>query len=546
MVAAIGSRAVYTRIDPHELYGKGPQDVPVVQYGPVLGDGPNAVPGAEERAGQADTSGRDRSRGGNGAEPALQQRLVVREPQRRLRIGQGESRPGLSLGRHVASRKRHPSHGREQLLGHRVVPERLDHVRHEVALALEEASERHVHGDRRPGDHRVGVCERGDVVAGADQRAGRVIRRERHGQHPHQRVAALPGRLGRRGVMTGHVSERGAGLGIDVVCIGLMTRDPSVRERLQVPPARGELLGQDARQREAAVRPARERERTARREPDEGAGGAKGKAGQRFGQTRSPSEIRVAERTRHKLYSESCSMCTLQSRDPRRRRLVAKETLTITDNRTGRTFEVPIEDETIRATDLRQIKVKDDDFGLMTYDPAFMNTAACRSAITYIDGDKGILRYRGYPIEQLAEQATFLEVAYLLSEGELPNAAQLKRWTETITYHTYVHTNIIKFLEGFRYDAHPMGMLLGVVGALSTFYPDAKHIHDPANRFLQKVRLLAKAPTIAAFAFRHSRGLPFVFPDNDLDYIGNFVNMTFSIGGVTSPTRCCSARSRSC
>ena len=216
---------------------------------------------------------------------------------------------------------------------------------------------------------------------------------------------------------------------------------------------------------------------------------------------------------------------------------MAKETLTITDNRTGRTFEVPIEDETIRATDLRQMKVTDDDFGLMTYDPAFMNTAACRSAITYIDGDKGILRYRGYPIEQLADRATFLEVAYLLSEGELPNAAQLKLWTETITYHTYVHTNITKFLEGFRYDAHPMGMLLGVVGALSTFYPDAKHIHDPANRFLQKVRLLAKVPTIAAFAFRHSRGLPFVFPDNELDYIGNFVNMTFSIGGVHKPNK---------
>jgi citrate synthase len=216
---------------------------------------------------------------------------------------------------------------------------------------------------------------------------------------------------------------------------------------------------------------------------------------------------------------------------------VAKDTLTITDNRTGRSYEVPIEDETVKTTDLRQIKVKDDDFGLMTYDPAFMNTAACRSAITFIDGDKGILRYRGYPIEQLAERATFLEVAYLLSEGELPTREQLDRWTEKITYHTYVHTNIIKFLEGFRYDAHPMGMLLGVVGALSTFYPDAKHIHDPANRALQKVRLLAKAPTIAAFAFRHSRGLPFVFPDNDLDYIGNFVNMTFSIGGRHQPNK---------
>ena len=216
---------------------------------------------------------------------------------------------------------------------------------------------------------------------------------------------------------------------------------------------------------------------------------------------------------------------------------MAKDSLTITDNRTGRSYEVPIEAETIKATDLRQIKVTDDEFGLMTYDPAFMNTAACRSAITYIDGDKGILRYRGYPIEQLAERATFLEVAYLLSEGELPSAAQLKQWEETVKFHTYVHTNITKFLEGFRYDAHPMGMLLGVVGALSTFYPDAKHIHDPANRALQKVRLLAKAPTIAAFAFRHSRGLPFVFPDNDLDYIGNFVNMTFSIGGRHKPNK---------
>jgi citrate synthase len=216
---------------------------------------------------------------------------------------------------------------------------------------------------------------------------------------------------------------------------------------------------------------------------------------------------------------------------------VAKETLTITDNRTGRSYEVPIADETIRAIDLRQIKVKDDDFGLMTYDPAFMNTAACRSAITYIDGDQGILRYRGYPIEQLADRATFLEVAYLLSEGELPTRTQLDQYAEKIKYHTYVHTNITKFLEGFRYDAHPMGMLLGAVGALSTFYPDAKHIDDPENRALQKVRLLAKAPTIAAFAFRHSRGLPFVFPDNDLDYIGNFVNMTFSIGGRHKPNK---------
>jgi citrate synthase len=216
---------------------------------------------------------------------------------------------------------------------------------------------------------------------------------------------------------------------------------------------------------------------------------------------------------------------------------VPKDSITITDNRTGQTYELPISEGTIRATDLRQIKVADDDFGMMTYDPAFMNTAACRSAITFIDGDRGILRYRGYPIEQLAERASFLEVAYLLCEAELPNREQLSKWEETIKYHTYVHTNITKFLEGFRYDAHPMGMLLGVVGALSTFYPDAKNIHDPANRYLQRVRLLAKLPTIAAFAFRHSRGLPYEFPRNDLDYIGNFVNMTFSIGGRHQPNK---------
>lgn len=216
---------------------------------------------------------------------------------------------------------------------------------------------------------------------------------------------------------------------------------------------------------------------------------------------------------------------------------MSNETLTITDNRTGRKYELPITDNTIRANDLRQIKVADDDFGLMTYDPSFMSTAACRSALTFIDGEKGILRYRGYPIEQLAEKSTFLEVAYLLNKGELPDQDQLKEWTDVIKYHTYVHTNITKFLEGFRYDAHPMGMLLGAVSALSTFYPEAKNIQDADNRYLQRVRLLAKAPTIAAFAFRHSRGLPFVFPDNDLDYVGNFVNMTFSIGGQHKPNK---------
>ncbi len=214
---------------------------------------------------------------------------------------------------------------------------------------------------------------------------------------------------------------------------------------------------------------------------------------------------------------------------------MASETITIIDNRTGKQYDVPITDETVRAIDLRQIKVKDDDFGLMTYDPAFMNTAACRSAITFIDGDRGILRYRGYPIEQIADKASFLEVAYLLNEGELPTKPQLEQWTGDIQYHTYVHTNIIKFLEGFRYDAHPMGMLLGIVGALSTFYPDAKHIDDPANRYAQRVRLMAKLPTIAAYIFRHSRGLPYELPRNDLDYIGNFVNMTFSIGGKHEP-----------
>ncbi|MGH7581943.1 MAG: citrate/2-methylcitrate synthase, partial [Gemmatimonadales bacterium] len=214
---------------------------------------------------------------------------------------------------------------------------------------------------------------------------------------------------------------------------------------------------------------------------------------------------------------------------------MANDTLTITDNRTGKQYEVPITDDTIHATDLRQIKVKPDDFGMMTYDPAFMNTAACRSAITFIDGDRGILRYRGYPIEQLAEQASFLEVAYLLNEGELPNAAQLKSWTTDIRYHTYVHTNIIKHLEGYRYDAHPMGMLLGTVGGLSTYYPDAKDVSDPQNRYVQRVRLMAKMPTLAAFLFRHSRGLPYEFPRNDLEYIGNYVNMMFSIGGRHEP-----------
>jgi citrate synthase len=214
---------------------------------------------------------------------------------------------------------------------------------------------------------------------------------------------------------------------------------------------------------------------------------------------------------------------------------VGEDTLTITDNRTGREYTLSITDGTIRATDLQQISVDDGEAGLMAYDPAYLNTASCRSTITYIDGDAGILRYRGYPIEQLAEEASFLETAFLLLEGELPTSEQLHRWEEDVRSHTYVHTNVQKFLEGFRYDAHPMGMLLGAVGALSTFYPDAKEIGDPDGRYLQRLRLLAKLPTIAAFVFRHSRGLPYVLPRNDLDYIGNFVNMTFEIGGRHEP-----------
>ena len=212
-----------------------------------------------------------------------------------------------------------------------------------------------------------------------------------------------------------------------------------------------------------------------------------------------------------------------------------QQTLTIVDNRTGSEYTVPILDGAIRATDLRQITSGADDPGLLSFDPAYLNTASCRSAITYIDGDAGILRYRGYPIEEIADTTTFLETAYLLLEGELPTEDALRRWEADVRSHTYVHTNVTKFLEGFRYDAHPMGMLLGAVGALSTFYPDAKDISDPANRYLQRVRLIAKLPTIAAYIFRHSRGLPYVLPRNDLGYIGNFVNVTFEIGGRHEP-----------
>jgi citrate synthase len=203
------------------------------------------------------------------------------------------------------------------------------------------------------------------------------------------------------------------------------------------------------------------------------------------------------------------------------------DSLTIVDNRTGKTYELPIQAGTVRAADLRQIKTGPDDFGLMTYDPAYLNTAACRSAISFIDGDKGILRYRGYPIEELAERSTFLETAFLLLTGELPKPAELDRWLVDITHHTIIHENIKKFIDGFHHDAHPMGVFVSTVAALSTFYPEAKHIDDPVSRHDQIHRLIAKTPTLAAFAHRHTVGMPYAYPDNDLSYAGNFLNMMF-------------------
>jgi citrate synthase len=200
-------------------------------------------------------------------------------------------------------------------------------------------------------------------------------------------------------------------------------------------------------------------------------------------------------------------------------------TLTITDNRTSKTYEIPIEHDTIKADALRQIKVNADDFGMMTYDPAFMNTASCKSAITYIDGDKGILQYRGIPIEQLAEQSTYLETAYLILYGELPNPQQLETWTYEITHHTFLHENIKHLMQSFRYDAHPMGMFISIVAAMSTFYPEARNVKDSEVRLKQIYRLIGKVPTVAAFTYRHHRGLPYVYPDNDLSYPGNFLNM---------------------
>lgn len=215
---------------------------------------------------------------------------------------------------------------------------------------------------------------------------------------------------------------------------------------------------------------------------------------------------------------------------------MAKDTLTVIDNRTNKSYEIPLmyglypnESCAIRATDLRQIKISEDDFGVMTYDPAFMNTASCQSKITFIDGEKGILRYRGYPIEELAEKSSYLETAYLILYGELPTKAELEKWAHNITFHTFIHENIKKFIDGFHYDAHPMGMLVSTVAALSTFYPDAKKIFDPESVQKQTHRLVGKMPTLAAFAYRHSRGMPYAYPDNDLSYTGNFLNMLFKM-----------------
>lgn len=208
---------------------------------------------------------------------------------------------------------------------------------------------------------------------------------------------------------------------------------------------------------------------------------------------------------------------------------MASNTLTIRDNRTNRTYTLPITDGTVRSVDLRQIRTSGEDFGLMMYDPAFMNTASCRSSITYIDGDRGILEYRGYPIEVLAERCTFLEVAYLLLFGELPNASELKEWVYEITHHTMLHETSRKFMEEFRYDAHPMPMLVSTVAALSTVYPNAKNVHDPASRMRQIKRLIAKMPTMAAMTYRHSVGFPYIYPDNDLSYTENFMNMLWKM-----------------
>src|SRR6476661_4365161 len=209
--------------------------------------------------------------------------------------------------------------------------------------------------------------------------------------------------------------------------------------------------------------------------------------------------------------------------------VAAKDSLTVTDNRTGQTYDIAITDNTIAAKDLGQIRLTDDEPGLATYDPGFVNTASCRSAVTYIDGDRGILEYRGYPIEQLAEKSSFLEVSYLLIHGELPTKEQYDAWVHEITHHTFLHENVKTFMQGFRYDAHPMGMLMASVGALSTFYPESGNISDPDNRHMQMVRMIAKMPTLGAWSYRHAQGKPFIYPDNDLGYTANFLSMLFKM-----------------
>src|SRR5580692_8828874 len=206
---------------------------------------------------------------------------------------------------------------------------------------------------------------------------------------------------------------------------------------------------------------------------------------------------------------------------------MSRDTLSIIDNRTGKSYEVPIKNDTIHATDLRQIKVQPDEFGMMSYDPAFNNTALCQSSITFIDGDKGILRYRGYSIEELAEKSTYLETAYLILRGELPTRSQMEEWIYNVTHHTFIHESVKKFLDGFHYDAHPMGMMISAIAALSTFYPEAKDIFNKDSRLKQTYRLVGKMPTVAAFAYRHCLGMPFAYPDNELSYCGNFLNMLF-------------------
>ncbi len=242
--------------------------------------------------------------------------------------------------------------------------------------------------------------------------------------------------------------------------------------------------------------------------------------------------VRLSEVRRGRRRSQSTGTTTGTTMDERElQELEKRDTLTVTDNRTGETYEIDVLDgDVVRAMDLRRIRVEEDDFGMMSYDPAYKNTASTRSAVTYIDGDNGILRYRGYPIEQLAERSNFLEVAYLILRGELPDQEQLDGFVHDITFHTYVHENITTLLDGFRYDAHAMGMLISSVAALSTFYPEAKDVDDEESRWVQINRLVAKVPTIAAFAYRHHRGLPYVYPENELSYTANFLNMLFRIG----------------